>query len=132
VGRRYQRQKDYHQQPETPAPPAPIEPSYLEALLASQEASQQQRRETGLDYRSASDRNRWSLSSFATCLTRLLGREGGLSALSAEELEALRAFHARHDRVHESLLRTAVTQAEAATIPHVLWQLQFLLTSGDS
>ena len=48
-----------------------------------------------------------------------------------EELEALRAFHARHDRLHESLLRTAVTQAEAPTIPHVLWQLQFLLTSGD-
>ena len=132
VGRRYQRQKDYHQQPEPPTDPDPIEPSYLDALLAGQEAGHRQRRQAGLDYRSAGDRNRWSLSSFATCLTRLLGREGGLSALSEAELKALRAFHTRHDRVHESLLRTAVTQAEAPTIPHVLWQLQFLLTSGDS
>jgi len=53
--------------------------------------------------------------------------------LSAEELEALRAFHTRHDRVTERLLRTAVTQATANTIPHVLWQLQSLLSSsGDS
>ena len=132
IGRLYQRQKDYHQQPEPPTDADSIQPSYLDALLASHEAGHQQLREAGLDYRSASDRNRWSLSSFATRLTRLLGREGGLSALSAEELEALRAFHARHDRVHESLLRTAVTQAEAPTIPHVLWQLQFLLASGDS
>lgn len=132
VGRRYEREKDYHEQPEPPASREPIEPSYLDALQASHEADLQQRREVGLDYHSASERNVWSLSSFVTCLARLLGRDGDLSAMSVEELEALRAFHARHDRMHESLLRAAVARAEAPTIPHVLCQLQFLLSSGDS
>jgi transposase InsO family protein len=133
VGRLYQREKGYHPQPDpSTAPAETIEPAYLEALLESHQASQQQRRQTGLDFHSARDRNVWSLSSFATLMARLLGREGGLSSLSVDELDALRGFHARHDRVHESLLRDAVAQAEALTIPHVLWQLQSLLSQGDS
>ena len=95
-------------------------------------ASHEQRRQSGLDFQSASRRNVWSLTSFATLLAKLLGRDGGLSALSADELDALRAFHARHDRVHESLLRAAVASAESPTIPHVLFQLQSLLSQGDT
>lgn len=132
VGRLYQREKGHHPQPELPAKAAPIDPLYLKALTASHEASQRERRQAGLDFHSASRRNIWSLSSFATLVAKLLGRQGGLSALSPAELDALRAFHARHDRVHEALLRTAVSQADALTIPHVLWQLQSLLSSGDS
>jgi transposase InsO family protein len=130
IGRLYQREKGHHPQVQPPAGGEPIEPLYLEALEASRQASHQARRQAGLDFHSASRRNVWSLSSFATLTARLLGRRGGLSALSPDELDALRAFHARHDRVHESLLRAAVARAEAPTIPHVLWQLQFLLSSG--
>lgn len=133
VGRLYQREKGYHPQPAPRAAAEPIQPAYLDALLESQQASHQARRQMGLDFASARARNVWSLTSFATCLARLLGHAGGLSAWSAEELEALRVFHSRHDRVTEPLLRTAVTQAAARTIPHVLWQLQSLLSSsGDS
>jgi transposase InsO family protein len=133
VGRWYQRQKGYHPQPTPPAAAGPIEPAYLDALLESQQASHRARRQAGLDFASARARNVWSLTSFAACLARLLGRTGGLSGLRAEELEALRAFHARHDRVTEPLLRAAVAQATAHTIPQVLWQLQSLLSSlGDS
>ena len=131
VGRRYRREKGHHPDPAPAAKSDPIEPTYLEALEASREASHQARRETGLDFQSARDRNVWSLTSFAGLLTRLLGREGGLSALSAEELEALRNFHVRHDRVQEALLRDAVARAETLTIPHVLLQLQSLLSPGD-
>jgi hypothetical protein len=131
LGRRYQREPGHHPQGDPPAQQKPIEPSYLNALQASHEVNQQQRRQKGLDFQSAQQRNVWSLSSFATLVARLLGRQGGLSALSRDELDALRTFHARHDRLHESLVRTAVAQAETPTIPHVLWQLQSLL-SGDS
>jgi hypothetical protein len=48
--------------------------------------------------------------------------------LNAQELEVLTAFHARHDRVHEKLLRQAFAQAASPTIPDVLWQLQSLLS----
>jgi hypothetical protein len=60
-----------------------------------------------------------------------LGRQGGLSALSAQEVDLLAAFHARHDRVTESLLRQAFQQAPAATFPEVLFQLQSLLAQRN-
>lgn len=132
IGRRYQREKGYHPQADPPASQEPIEPAYLEALQADHQASQEARRQSGLDFQSASRRNVWSLSSFAGLLARLLGRQGGLSSLTSDELDALRAFHARHDRIHESLVRQAVAQAQAPTIPHVLLQLQSLLSHGDS
>ena len=132
VGRLYQREKGAHPQPDPPGKKEPIEPTYLNALLASYEISHEERRAQGLDFESASQRNRWSFTSFATLVARLLGRSGGLSTLTAEELEALRAFHARHDRLHESLVRAAVAKAEFPTIPHVLWQLQSLLPPGDT
>lgn len=132
LGRLYQREKGYHPQPAPPTGSEPIQPLYLEALLASHEASHQEQRSRGLDFHSASRRSVWPLSSFAAMLARLLGRQGGLSALSPDELEALGAFHKRHDRVHEALLRAAVAQAESLTIPHVLLQLQRLLSQGDA
>ena len=131
VGRFYRREKGYHPQPEPPADKQPIEPAYLDALEAARRASHQQRRHAGLDFHSASRRNVWSLTSFATLIAKLLGR-GGLSALSSDELHALRAFHARHDRLSESLVRDAVAAADALTIPHVLFRLQSLLSQGDA
>ena len=132
VGRLYGREKGQHPQPAPPANQPPIEPAYLDALEAELNNSHDQRRQSGLDFQSASRRNIWSLSSFATLIAKLLGREGGLSALSLEEIAALRAFHARHDRVSESLLRAAVAAAESPTIPHVLFQVQALLAQGDT
>ena len=132
VGRLYQREKGHHPQPPPPADKQPIEPSYLDALEAGRQLSHEQRRQSGLDFHSASHRNVWSLTSFATLIAKLLGRDGGLSALRSDELDALRDFHSRHDRVHESLLRAAVASAESATIPHVLFRLQSLLSQGDT
>jgi hypothetical protein len=42
-------------------------------------------------------------------------------------MDILAAFHERHDRLTESLLREAFAQAESPTIPEVLFQLQSLL-----
>ena len=65
-------------------------------------------------------------------IAKLLGHKAGLSAFSSQELEALRAFHTRHDRVQEKLLRAAVADAESLTIPHVLFRLQSLLSPGET
>jgi transposase InsO family protein len=132
VGRLYLREKGHHPQPEPPADKQPIEPSYIDALGADHEVSHDQRRQLGLDFQSASRRNVWSFTSFATLIANLLGRDGGLSSLRGDELEALRAFHARHDRVNESLVRAAAASAESPMIPHVLFRLQSLLSQGDT
>ena len=125
--RRYQREKGAHPQPPAPPDAGPVTPHYLDALLAEHEALHQQRRQQGIDFHSARQRNVWSVTSFARVLARLLGRQGGVSGLTAQEMEVLAAFHARHDRITESLLREAFAQAVSPTIPEVLFQLQSLL-----
>ena len=126
-GRRYQREKGSHPQPLSVPPAEPITPHYLDALRAEHAAQQQQQRSLGIDYHSARQRNVWSVSSFARVFARLLGRQGGVSALTTREMELLAIFHSRHDRITESLLREAFEQATAATLPKVLFQLQTLL-----
>jgi hypothetical protein len=126
-GQRYQREKGSHQQPEPTPPAEPITPHYLDALRAEHDAAQQQRRGQGIDYHSARQRNVWDVTGFARVFARLLGRQGGLSGLTAQEMDVLASFHARHDRLTESLLRDAFDRAASATIPEVLFQLQSLL-----
>ncbi|MGI9458288.1 MAG: Mu transposase C-terminal domain-containing protein, partial [Aeoliella sp.] len=127
VGKRYEREKGAHPDPSVVPVTGPIEPHYLDALRADQEAAHELQRSAGLDYHSAQQRNIWSLSQFAAKLARLLGREGGLSSFTPDEMETLRAFHLRHNRINESMLKQAFAAAEARSIPHVLFQLQLLL-----
>jgi len=126
-GKRYQRELGSHQQPAPASPAEPITPHYLDTLRAEHDALHQKRRSQGIDYHSARQRNTWPLTGFAGTLARLLGRQGGLSGLTAHEMGILAAFHARHDGLNESLLRRAFSQAASATIPEVLFQLQSLL-----
>ena len=125
-GQRYQRQRGSHQQPATAAPAEPITPHYLDALRADHDTAQRRRRSQGIDFHSARERNVWSLTSFARSFARLMGRKGGVSGLSAQEMDILAAFHGRHLGLTESLLRTAFDQARSPTIPEVLFQLQSL------
>ncbi len=126
-GKRYERERGSHTQPAPATPTDPVTPHYLDALRAEHDAMHQQRRSQGIDYRSARQRNTWSLTGFAGALARLLGRRGGLSGLAAHEMEILAAFHARHNRINERLLRQAFSQAASAAIPEILFQLQSLL-----
>ena len=126
-GKRYQREPGSHAQPSPTPPNGPITPHYLDALRAEHAAAQQRRRSQGIDFHSARQRNVWSLAAFARVFARLLGRQGGVSGLTAQEMDVLAAFHARHERLSESLLRKAFAQATAPTIPEVLFQLQSLL-----
>ena len=126
-GKRYQREKDSHRQPEPTTPGEPITPHYLDALLQEHQQAQQQQRTHGIDYHSARQRNVWPLVRFATKFARLLGRKGGISGLSTQEMEALAAFHARHPRLNESVLRDAFQRAQSTSIPEIVFHLQSLL-----
>lgn len=127
LGKRYERERGSH--PPTPTPPKaePITPHYLNVLRAAHEAAHEKQRQQGIDFHSARQRNEWSMTSFARAFARLMGRTGGVSALTTQEMDSLAAFHARHDRLTESLLRQAFAQAASPTIPEVLFQLQSLL-----
>ncbi|HIQ23030.1 MAG TPA: transposase [Planctomycetes bacterium] len=126
-GKRYEREKGTHTQPRSPEAAEPIKPAYLDALRDEHAAQQQQRRSQGIDFHSARRRNRWSVTSFARVFARLLGRRGGVSGLTAQELETLNAFYTRHEHLNEGLVRTAFEQAASTTILDVLFRLQSLL-----
>jgi hypothetical protein len=126
-GKRYQREKGSHPQPESTTPGEPVTPHYLDALLQEYQQVQQQRRVQGIDYHSARQRNVWPLVRFASKFARLLGRKGGISGLSTQEMEALSAFHARHPRLNESVLRDAFQRAQSTSIPEIVFHLQSLL-----
>jgi len=130
-GIRYERERGTHPFAQTrPAPTpdgAPITPHYLNALREAYARRQEQQHAAGLDYRSARQRNTWSLPSFGGKVARLLGRSGGVSGLTPDEMAALAAFHARHDRITEPLLKEAFARAEGPFLPHVLLHLQTLL-----
>jgi transposase InsO family protein len=126
-GRRYERERGSHEQPSPPTPSGPITPHYLDVLRAEYAATSQQARSQGIDFHSARQRNVWSVSGFAHAFARLWGRQGGVSGLSTQEMTVLAAFHARHDRLTESLLREAFAAAPSKTIPEILFQLQSLL-----
>jgi len=131
-GRRYEREKGSHPQPEAKTPTEPITSHYIDALRDEHERSQQQQRADGIDYHSARRRNVWPLTQFASKFARLLGRKGGVSGLSTREMEVLAAFHARHQRLNESLLRDAFEQAESTSIPQILFHLQSLLEERNA
>lgn len=78
----------------------------------------------GIDYRVAQRPRRWSFDAFAACLADSMGRPGGLSAFSAEELDALSKVHARHPNLTRALLKKAVAQAERPTLPAIVYALQ--------
>lgn len=131
TGKLYQRERGAHALPSAPPPTGVVEPHYLRALEAQQQMDHAAKRQLGLDFHSAAKRNVWKFSSWANKFSRLLGRSGGLSALTPEELDALRTFHAKHDRVTEPLLCQAVAQADDKSIPQILWQLQILLRERE-
>jgi putative transposase len=78
----------------------------------------------GIDYSVMQRPRRWPFDAFAACLADLLGRQGGLSAFNAEELEALDKVYARHPGLTRTLLGKAVAQAERPTLPAIVYALQ--------
>ncbi|MDV7393942.1 hypothetical protein RZS08_21360, partial [Arthrospira platensis SPKY1] len=107
-------------------PPAPGKPqhNYLELLVDQHEQSLQQRSQ-GIDYRQLPAAGSWSFGEFVQTLGQLLGRRGGLSAFSSDELEMLAKCHGQVES-HEPLLRQAVEQAREKTIAAIVFQLRRL------
>ena len=65
------------------------------------------------------------LNQLGQTLAQLLGRRGGLSAFTTDELEALGKLYPRVDCT-AALLRQAVEQSPEKTIPAIAFQLQRL------
>ena len=122
LARRYDRERGAHGEPEASPQRTPLDHAYLKMLAERLEQGQDHQGEKG-----SSGRQRMPLQRFAAKFSRLLGRKGGVSALSSEELEQLAAVHRAHDRIDERLLERAFQEAEIKTIAVIVFHLQNLL-----
>ena len=132
VARRYEREKGAHPQPPPPPAQTPLDHEYLKLLAEEHRQQQQRQAEIGVDYHQAQRRHLLSFPALTAAFARLLGRQGGASGLSTQEIELLSKVHDRLPRITRSLLEEAFQQAEVKTIPVVVFHLQNLLEERNS
>ena len=72
------------------------------------------------------------MTRLTAAFAKLLGRQGGASGLSTQEIELLAKVHDRLPRITRSLLEEAFQRAEVKTIPVVVFHLQNLLEEWNS
>lgn len=124
---RYERGRGTHPFADTPrllTETAPIDQTFLDLLVARHDEQLRAAAAQGMSYLQAQPR--MTLTQLADTLAKLLGRTGGVSAWSSEELETLAHVHRRRPRLTASLLRQACEQADPKTLPVVLFHLQQL------
>lgn len=108
----------------------PLDHDYLKLLAERHQQQLQGEAAQGMNYHAARSRRFMTLTQLAAALTRLMGRQGGASGLSGDELELLANVHRRHPQITASLLRRACELAEHKTLPVIVFQLQQLLRGG--
>lgn len=97
--------------------------NYLD-LLVNEHEKQLQATSCGIDYRKAIKQRPWPFSEFAKTFARLMGKQGGLSALDAGELEALKKLYNRDAALDARRLERAFAKAQHKTIPYVAYELR--------
>jgi transposase InsO family protein len=117
-----------HDRSQGELPPRPLIPlsrtPLLDILIEKQKRLHAQ--ESGIQFQHALSAQRWPFAAFAACLADLLGRCGGLTTFSADEMSALREVHSRQPRLTRTLLKKAFLQAGRKSIPTIVYALQNL------
>jgi transposase InsO family protein len=126
VGTRHQRQS-VPDQPPKPQPPKPKH-NYLELLIQKHEQSLRDLH-AGIDYQAvlAAAGRRWPFAEFVKQLAAHLGRPGGLTAFTTDELESLQKVYQRLTSLDAPMLREAFERATGRTIPDIVFLLQQLV-----
>jgi transposase InsO family protein len=117
-----------HQREEGQDPPPSKSPRTarfdLLGMLIDEHRKQLREQVGAIDYSVMQRPRRWPLEAFAACLADLLGRQGGLSAFSAEELNVLSQVHAKQPNLTRALLKKAFASAPRPTLSAIVYQLQ--------
>jgi hypothetical protein len=56
-----------------------------------------------------------------------MGRRGGLSGFSSEEIETLQKLYSRHSSIHRKMVEEAFLKAKRPTVPYVVFELKLIL-----
>jgi putative transposase len=125
MGRRYER--DTARQQPSQTPPSKPKHNYLDLLIQKHEQALRDRH-AGIDYQAvlAAAGRRWPLAEFVKQLAAHLGRKGGLTAFTTDELETLQRVYQRLTSLDVPMLREACQRATNKTIPDIVFVLQQL------
>lgn len=123
-------------QRESAGPPLPSKPqgkpahSFIDLLL--REHQQQLAATTrGIDYRKIASLRPWPFHAFVKAFAQLLGKEEGLSAFTAEELEALKKLYNQNLQISESTLTQAFARVPDKSFPHLIAELKQILREKE-
>jgi len=97
--------------------------NYLD-LLVNEHEKQLAQKSCGIDYRKALPQRPWAFPEFVKTVARLMGKEGGLSAFNAGELEALKKLYNRDAALNKRRLEQAFAKAQYKTIAYVAYELR--------
>ncbi len=86
----------------------------------------------GIDYRQIQNRRAWPFNAFIATLAQLLGKKGGITAFTAEELEFLKNLYNRTPALTSSYLEEAVVQADEKTLLAITYQLQKIIARKEN
>ena len=124
---RYSRERGAHSPPTVPPPQKLEDSAYFRALREEARKRQEAERQDGINFHSAMSHGRLTATSLCQLVAHLLGRKGGLSELTSDELQALHRLHQNHPHVQQTHVRTAFERASPAGFTSMLWELQQLL-----
>lgn len=113
---------------EEPTPPAGEKKqkyNYLE-LLIQQHEEKLRKNAQGIDFRRTVSKRKWAFIDFAVTFAKLLGRKGGITEFSTQELETLKKTYNRLPKITKPLLVEAVEGAQEKSILAIVYQLQKL------
>jgi putative transposase len=127
LGEGYLHQRHSGDRPGPEAPACKAQYSYLDMLIRQHEQLLNNQA-AGIDYRAFTQPRAWSFAAFVQTFGALLGRKGGLSAFTADELERLKKTYNRSTGLAESILIKAFKKASDHDIYSILNQLEHLLT----
>jgi transposase InsO family protein len=123
TGNLYNREKrEQTIQKTTPSKP---KHNYIDLIVRKHE-EQLTAQAKGIDYTKLLHHKRWPFGAFVQTLGSLMGRKGGASAFTAQELETLKKIYNKHTKLTEPRLIRAFEKADVKNIAHLAYQLQNL------
>ncbi|MCK8600112.1 hypothetical protein [Desulfoferrobacter suflitae] len=78
----------------------------------------------GIDYRKVVSVRPWPFHAFVRAFARLLGKEVGISAFTAQELETLKKLYNQNVQLTESVLTQAFARVPNKSFPHLVGELK--------
>lgn len=100
-------------------------------LIIQKHREQLQRQTKGIDYRKVVSQRSWPFHAFAKTLAQFMGKTGGLTAFTAQELETLKKLYNQTTSLSEAMLKEAFLRAQHKSIPYVVYELKQILKQKE-